>query len=95
MQPPTIIHNKPDVASYTPLADYQASTPATFYDSKPVLHYHTENAYALIASEQLLDLPIFTGPESTARSATAINGKNIYKVALFVNSAYVTTSSIG
>ena len=68
--PPTTIHTAPSLDSFTPLADHQSQTPTTFYDAKPVLHYHAVGARALAAKDQTSKLPIFTSrPEGESASA--------------------------
>lgn len=95
MQPPTIIHSPPKLDSFTKLADYQASTPATFYDSKPVLHYYGHRSYVLIAPEFLNAVPIFDDTEAAATNGVSSTkprfafGQNIFMVELFVTSQYV------
>lgn len=95
MQPPTIIHSPPSLDSFTALADYQASTPATFYSTKPVLHYYGHRSYVLIAPEFLDALPVFYISESEAINGTASTkprfafGQNVFMVELFVTSQYV------
>ncbi|KAL3422902.1 hypothetical protein PVAG01_04649 [Phlyctema vagabunda] len=57
--PPTTIHSAPSVNSYTSLAEHQSQTPKTFFDEKPVLHFHGANSRALTSRDQILRLPIF------------------------------------
>ncbi|KAG7289171.1 hypothetical protein NEMBOFW57_005534 [Staphylotrichum longicolle] len=61
-------------SDYTPLAEHQEQTPDSFYDAKPVLHYHATGAKAWIPKSQRGKLPFFpadlasapTAPESSA-----------------------------
>lgn len=57
--PPTTIHAAPALDSFTPLAEHQAQTPTSFYNTKPVLHYHATGIRALAERSQLSKLPIF------------------------------------
>jgi nucleotide-sensitive chloride channel 1A len=57
---PTIIHAAPALDTFTPLAEHQSQTPATFYNAKPVLHYHATGVRALASQDQLAKLPVFT-----------------------------------
>jgi len=60
MMPPTTIHVQPQLDSFTQLEDHQSHTPATFYDGKPVLHYHSAAITALGAQDQVAKLPFFS-----------------------------------
>jgi hypothetical protein len=57
--PPTTIHSIPKIDDYTSLVDHQSSTPATFYDARPVLHYTGESFRAIAPKEQVASLKIF------------------------------------
>jgi chloride channel, nucleotide-sensitive, 1A len=61
--PPTTIHSPPALDSFTPLAEHQSQTPTTFYNAKPVLHYHAVGLRAVAPSNNVSKLPIF--PQST------------------------------
>ncbi|KAI0835289.1 regulator of volume decrease after cellular swelling-domain-containing protein [Hypoxylon sp. FL0890] len=53
MLPPTVIRTCPSADNdFQPLSEYQAQTPDTFFDGKPVLYYHDENVKAWVAAEQ-------------------------------------------
>ncbi|KAI0169560.1 regulator of volume decrease after cellular swelling-domain-containing protein [Hypoxylon sp. FL1284] len=53
MLPPTVIRSCPSADNdFQPLSEYQAQTPDTFFDGKPVLYYHDENVKALVSTEQ-------------------------------------------
>lgn len=92
MQPPTIIHSPPKLDSFTALAEYQASTPATFYSTKPVLHYYGHRSYVLIAPEFLDAIPIFDDSETAVTNGVDPTkprfafGQNVFMVELFVTS---------
>ncbi|KAL2131045.1 hypothetical protein VTI74DRAFT_5608 [Chaetomium olivicolor] len=81
------------LSDYTPLAEHQEQTPDSFYDGKPVLHYHATGAKAWIPKSQLGKLPFFpadlasapTAPESSALSGQSEENVE-QKVDLFVNS---------
>jgi nucleotide-sensitive chloride channel 1A len=70
--PPATIHAAPPLDSFTPLADHQSQTPDVFYGAKPVLHYHTVGAHALISRAQLSKLPIFSQRPDVASEAEAV-----------------------
>ncbi|EFX02664.1 hypothetical protein CMQ_2593 [Grosmannia clavigera kw1407] len=61
---PTTLRSPPSVSAYTSLADHQSSTPASFFDGPPVLHYHAKSARAYISREQRAKLPWGSAPES-------------------------------
>lgn len=54
---PTTLRSPPSLSAYTSLADHQSSTPASFFDGPPVLHYHAEGARAYISRDQRAKLP--------------------------------------
>jgi chloride channel, nucleotide-sensitive, 1A len=79
--PPTTIRSAPALDSFTSLEDHQSQTPATFYGTKPVLHYHIIGAGVLITEGQMLKLPVFrsanaagNGGATGAESSTAGEG---------------------
>ncbi|KAI9853780.1 MAG: hypothetical protein M1824_000890 [Vezdaea acicularis] len=57
--PVEVIHKAPDAESFTPLSQHQSQTPESFFDGKPVLHYHTAGAVAVIPEDQTNLLPVF------------------------------------
>lgn len=81
---------KPD--DFTPLAEFQERTPASFFDGKPVLHYHAAAARALIPASQRKRLPVFRGAEPAAAPPDITEGAAEeqlveQKVDVYVNSA--------
>lgn len=55
--PPITLRTPPNLADYTPLAEHQSQTPASFYGGKPILHLHAEGAKAWIPASQAASLP--------------------------------------
>jgi len=83
------------LSDYTPLSEHQEQTPDSFYDGKPVLHYHATGAKAWIPKAQRGKLPFFPADLSSAPTSPegdALNGQTEetleQKVDLFVNSRY-------
>ncbi|KAK4099555.1 glycosyltransferase family 31 protein [Parathielavia hyrcaniae] len=81
------------LSDYVPLSEHQEQTPDSFYDGKPVLHYHATSAKAWIPGSQLGKLPFFPADlssEPTAPENSALNGQTEetieQRVDLFVNS---------
>jgi len=82
------------LSDYITLSDHQETTPASFYDGKPVLYYHATGAKAWLHKSKRGKLPFFpadlenepTAPENGAVSAA--NEKVEQVVDVFVNSAY-------
>ena len=64
--PPISIRVPPNLEDYTPLAEHQSQTPATFYGGKPILHYHGAGAKAWIPATQVGSLAIFPRDSTTA-----------------------------
>ncbi|KAI8960130.1 regulator of volume decrease after cellular swelling-domain-containing protein [Daldinia sp. FL1419] len=61
MLPPTVIRTCPSADNdFQPLSEYQAQTPDTFFDGKPILYYHDENVKAWVSKEQCETLYIFS-----------------------------------
>lgn len=65
---PTTLRTPPSLDAYTPLADHESRTPASFYEGPPVLHYHTTGARAYVSRENRDKLP-WGGNETTATAA--------------------------
>ncbi|KAK4040005.1 glycosyltransferase [Parachaetomium inaequale] len=83
------------LGDYTALSEHQEQTPDSFYDGKPVLHFHATGAKAWIPKSQRGKLPFFPADLESAPTApenSALNGQaeeNVeQKVDLFVNSRY-------
>ncbi|KAH6626546.1 regulator of volume decrease after cellular swelling-domain-containing protein [Chaetomium sp. MPI-SDFR-AT-0129] len=81
------------LGDYTPLSEHQEQTPDSFYDGKPVLHYHATGAKAWIPKSQRGKLPFFPADLSSAPTApesAALSGQTEESVEqvvdLFVNS---------
>ncbi|KAI1771896.1 regulator of volume decrease after cellular swelling-domain-containing protein [Hypoxylon cercidicola] len=61
MLPPTVIRSCPSADNdFQLLSEYQAQTPDTFFDGKPVLYYHDENVKAWVSTEQYEGLFFFS-----------------------------------
>lgn len=82
---PTTIHAPPSLSDFTPLSEYQSTTPETFHGGKPVLHYHATGAKAWLPKDQQSTLPIFPAdsPVSEGDSGEIISQDD---VELFINS---------
>lgn len=88
-------------SDYTPLAEHQEQTPDSFYDAKPVLHYHATGAKAWIPKSQRGKLPFFPADLASAPTApesSALNDQTEETVEqtvdLFVNSRYDSSTLI-
>jgi len=88
--PPTTIHEAPSLDSFTPLAEHQAQTPSTFFNAKPILHFHATAVRVLVPRSQLSQLPIFASIEST----TTEDGSSVEIVEAFVTSEYVVPHNL-
>lgn len=65
----TIIRAPPELAGFTPLEEHQSSTPAVFFNGKPVLHSHEKGAVASIPRSQCDGtLPFFPANLAATRS---------------------------
>ncbi|PNS16507.1 hypothetical protein CAC42_241 [Sphaceloma murrayae] len=54
-----------DVSQFQSLEEYQSSTPATFFDGKPVLHYHNPTCTLAISTEALASNHAFQSLKAT------------------------------
>lgn len=83
--PPTTLREAPALDSFTLLADHQAQTPSTFFGTKPILHFHSTTARALVPRSQLAHLPIFATTEGSS-SEEGENDSVVEVVEVFVSS---------
>ncbi|WZH46063.1 regulator of volume decrease after cellular swelling-domain-containing protein [Fusarium acuminatum] len=97
---PTTIRTPPKAADFTPLAEYQSTTPESFVSGKPVLHYHVEGAKAWIPKALCGTLALFPADASEKPSAPEGDGINgdaeelvEQTVDVFVNSEVLTIFS--
>jgi hypothetical protein len=87
--PLTTIHEAPALDSFTPLTEHQSQTPTTFFDAKPILHYHAQTARALISRGQVQNLPIFTVSQTTEAGQESEDDRVVEEVEVFVTSELV------
>lgn len=65
----TVIKSRPSAEEdFQPLSEYQAQTPDTFFEGKPVLYFHDENVKAWCSAEQHDRLHFFTRESTDGRS---------------------------
>lgn len=88
--PPVTIYSPPALDSFTPLAEHQSQTPASFYGAKPVLHYHCEGLRAVAPSHAASVLPIFRREATSTQPREAVDDENITEtVDAFISSEWV------
>jgi chloride channel, nucleotide-sensitive, 1A len=68
--PPTTIHTSPALDSFTSLTDHQSQTPTSFFETKPVLHFHALGARALIPRDKASKLAIFGVVNASSTNGT-------------------------
>lgn len=91
--PTTTIRAPPSEADFTPLPEYQAQTPDTFFGGNPVLHFKTAAAKCWISKSQLGSIPVFPADSTTAPSGPEAAGAGSsdelieQKLDVWVNSA--------
>lgn len=73
----------PATTSFTPLAEHQSRTPASFYSGPPVLHYHSERCKVVILERDLAAAPSLNALRGqvvsngdVAAAAAAVNGSS-------------------
>ncbi|KAI1812872.1 regulator of volume decrease after cellular swelling-domain-containing protein [Poronia punctata] len=59
---PLLIKSCPSVEDFESLSEYQARTPDTFFEGKPVLHHRDDNVKAWVSNEQYEQLYFFSKP---------------------------------
>lgn len=84
---PTTIRTAPKLDEFLLLSDYQSTTPQSFHDGEPVLHYHAAGAKVWLPKDQQARVPIFPAdaPTFEGDSGAMISQDEI---ALFINSEY-------
>ncbi|KAI0536574.1 regulator of volume decrease after cellular swelling-domain-containing protein [Xylaria digitata] len=97
---PVVIKTCPSAENdFLPLSEYQAQTPETFFEGKPVLYFHDESIKAWVSNEQYEQLFFFskaaagestslnpTPPESGALENGGANTREEKEVEVFVSS---------
>lgn len=96
VMPLTAIYTVPHVDSFTTLVDHQSQTPETFYNAKPVLHFHGVGIRALAASSQMSKLSIFSSASGAQPERTEDEDEKpeVVTVDAFVASEYGHDSHI-
>ncbi|GAP83943.1 putative benzoylformate decarboxylase [Rosellinia necatrix] len=104
---PTVIQSRPSAENdFLPLSEYQSQTPETFFEGKPVLHFHDEKIKAWVSSQQYEKLFFFsrtttdnptslhpTPPEALALDAGDKHTREERNVEVFVASRKFTLFS--
>lgn len=82
---PTTTHSAPSVGDFIPYPEYEATTPESFHDGKPVLRYHATGVKVCVPKDQLASLPIFP---ADAPVFEGDSGELVFQedVELFINS---------
>jgi chloride channel, nucleotide-sensitive, 1A len=100
-----VIREAPTASTFTPLAEHQSTTPASFYTGPPVLHYHSDRSKVIIlerdASGTALLEPLLQyatngsagqsngGPETNGDGENSTQQKTIEEVDIWVTSESV------
>ncbi|KAL6243433.1 hypothetical protein RBB50_009425 [Rhinocladiella similis] len=66
-----VLTEQPKTSSFTPLAEHQATTPASFYSGPPVLHYYSDRSKILVLQHEVESLPAFAPLLSKAEPVSA------------------------
>ncbi|KAI9647515.1 hypothetical protein NHQ30_003900 [Ciborinia camelliae] len=72
------IHATPALDSFTPLVEHQTQTPSTFYDARPVLHYHAKGARAVAYGDYIKELPFFADGPAQNTEAVAVEAVDAF-----------------
>jgi hypothetical protein len=94
--PITTIRTPPSAEDFTPLAVYESSTPESFVDGKPILHFEVRNVQAAVPRSQRGRLTIFPDDATATAEASDDASDDLVeqKVDVFVNSAYVSSKQL-
>lgn len=84
---PTTIHASLSVGDFTPLSEYQSTTPDSFHVGKPVLYYHATGAKVWLPRDQQSAVPIFPA-DAPAFEGDAGDMVSQDEMELFINSEY-------
>lgn len=76
--PMSTIHSAPALDSFTPLVEHQTQTPTTFYDARPILHFHAKNARAVAYGDYIKELPFFAEGPAQNTDAAAVETVDAY-----------------
>ncbi|KAK5258620.1 hypothetical protein LTR40_007544 [Exophiala xenobiotica] len=66
-----VLHEPPKASSFTPLAEHQSTTPASFYSGPPVLHYYSDRSKLLVLEHEVESISAFTPLLQRATSVTS------------------------
>ncbi|KAI9843419.1 MAG: hypothetical protein M1837_006445 [Sclerophora amabilis] len=71
-----VIREAPSGDTFTPLSAHESQTPDSFYSGKPVLHYESHNAHAVVSKNTLDSFPLFSSLSGSvdASNSAGING---------------------
>lgn len=97
-----VLREPPNAASFTPLAEHQSATPASFYSGPPVLHYHSDRSKVRVLQSELDSgrafAPLFQSADAVAQTTPSGDGqtngdsdisKVVEEVDVWVTSEYV------
>ncbi len=65
-----VLHEPPKASSFTPLAEHQSTTPASFYSGPPVLHYYSDRSKLIVLEDEVESISAFTPLLQHATSAS-------------------------
>lgn len=88
--PPTTIREAPALDSFTSLLEHQSQTPSTFFNTKPILHYHSTSVRAIGSRDHVGTLPIYSTSENNESDGES---SIVELVEAFVTSEYVQHST--
>lgn len=73
-----VLRAPPQGSSFTPLVEHQSRTPESFYNGKPVLHYHSERCKIVILESELARSPALRtlrGSASDTNGSETVQGE--------------------
>lgn len=55
-----VLKEAPQTGSFVPLAEHQSTTPASFHNGPPVLHYYSDRCKVIVLEHELQNAPVLS-----------------------------------
>lgn len=68
-----VLHEAPALDSFVPLAEHQATTPASFHSGPPVLHYFSDQCKVIVLDDELQTAPALSSFVAKAANLAPAN----------------------
>lgn len=68
-----VLKEAPQTGSFVPLAEHQSTTPASFHNGPPVLHYYSDRCKVIVLEHELRNAPALSEVVTKLSQATHSN----------------------